>query len=569
MSVIPEAAVATQPASVYFRVSPELVARFAALTGDRSRLHVDEAFARRSLFRQRVVHGMLPVAFIPLLPPLQLEGFRCVLVRLSSRFIAPVYADTPLKVSAKPSRVATDGSKLEFDYEVEIAHEARQVIVTSGTATVTYDPIEASSGSKPSMSLHPQGAFLTGHSEVRHLLWEEIETGASDSLDFSISQAAVDEFVALLGAGVDVPFHESASKVAASFHVPNLLSILLYSTSLGVSLPGASATFLEFAAQVEGAVELDTPYRLRGRITHRSAATRIVRKELLVTPAHGEEVIVRGKASTLVAAPFRRMPSLEEIREVGTDFGLKDKVVLVTGASRGIGETTAKLFALHGARVIVNYRHGAEDAQRVVDEILDGGGQAIAVAADVSDAEQVRSLVRQACEQYGTIHVLVNNAARDFRPIPFSRLTWDEIQRDIDVIVKGAFLCCQETLPLMLERGEGKIINISTVAADNPPPDQMKYVIAKSALVGLTRSLSIELAARNVQVNLVVPNFVETDLVAHVPEGFRKKIAQDIPMRRPASSLDVARAVVFLASSYASFTTGQKVMVTGGGPPYL
>lgn len=566
--MIPEAVVAMQPASVHLRISPELVARFAALTGDRSRLHVDEAFARRSSYRRPVVHGMLPVSFLALLPQFQLEGFRCTVAGLSSRFILPVYTDVPLKISASPGRIGADGSRVEFEYEIEIAEEARRAVVTRGTATMRYEPGGAGSGRRPSIASHRPPALPTQHADINHLLWEQIETGAADSLDFTVTQAAVSEFVALLASGADIASPERAAHVADRFHVPTLLSMLLYSTSLGVSLPGASATFLEFAAQVERPVELETPYRLRGRITHRSAATRIVKKELLVTPAEGDEVLVRAKASTLVAAPFRRMPSLDEIREQGTDFGLRDKVVLVTGASRGIGETTAKLFALHGARVVINYRHGAEDARRVVGEILDGGGQAVAIAADVSNPEQVRALVRQARERYGTIHVLVNNAARDSRPIPFSRLTWDDIQADIDVIAKGTFLCCQETLPLMLEQGEGKIINISTIATDNPPPDQTKYVVAKSALVGLTRSLSVEFASRNIQVNLVVPNFVETDLVAHVPEGFRKKIAHDIPMRRLASPLDVARAVVFLASSYSSFTTGQKVMVTGGGPPY-
>jgi 3-oxoacyl-[acyl-carrier protein] reductase len=567
--VIPEAAVAMQPASVQFHVSPELVTRFAALTGDWNRLHVDEAFARRSSYRRPVVHGMLPVSFLPLLPQCQLEGFHCVLVGLSSRFTSPVYIDVPLKISAGPGRIGGDGSRLDFDYEIEIADEVRRTVVTAGTATLLYAPSEASMGHSPSTSSAGEAAYLTRPVELNHMLWEEIETGAKDSLAFSVTHAAVAEFAALLASGAEGASRELASHVAERFDVPTLLSMLLYSTSLGVSLPGTSATFLEFAAQVERSVKLDTAYTLRGRITHRSAATRIIKKELLVTPAGSDEVIVRGKASTLVAAPHRNMPSLEEIRELGTDFGLRDKVVLVTGASRGIGETTAKLFALHGAKVIINYRHGAEDARRVVGEILDGGGQAIAIAADVSEPEQVRSLVREACQRYGTVHVLVNNAARDFRPIPFSKLTWDEIQADIDVIAKGTFLCCQEVVPLMLEQGGGKIVNISTIATDSPPPDQMKYVVAKSALVGLTRSLSVEFASRNIQVNLVVPNFVETDLVTHVPEGFRKKIAQDIPMRRLATSIDVARAVVFLASSYSSFTTGQKVMVTGGGPPFM
>ncbi len=134
--MIPQAAVVMQPASVDFRVSPEFVRRFAALTGDWSRLHVDEAFARRSAFRRPVVHGMLPVSFLPLLPPFQLEGFRCALFALSSRFTSPIFADVPLTISAKPGRLAADGSRLDVDYEIHIAHEVRRSVVTSGTATL-------------------------------------------------------------------------------------------------------------------------------------------------------------------------------------------------------------------------------------------------------------------------------------------------------------------------------------------------------------------------------------------------------------------------------------------------
>jgi len=248
---------------------------------------------------------------------------------------------------------------------------------------------------------------------------------------------------------------------------------------------------------------------------------------------------------------------------------LKGKVVLITGASRGIGETTAKLFALFGARVIVNYHRGKEDADRIVQEILDEGGAAIAVQADVTQSDQVQRMVEKGIERFGAIHILVNNAVRDFRPISFADLTWDEIQKDLDVIVKGAFHCCKAVAPFMLEQGGGKIVNISSIAVDDPPPDQLKYVLSKSALVGLARSLSMEFASRNIQVNTVVPNFVETDLVSHVQESFRKKIAKDTPMNRHASPVDVAHAVLFLASAFSSYTTGQKIMVTGGKLPYL
>jgi 3-oxoacyl-[acyl-carrier protein] reductase len=537
-----------------------MVSRFADLTGDRSSLHVNAAFARRSAYRQAVVHGMLPVAYLAMMPSLCMEGFRAVPVGLTGRFTSPVFEGDTLTLAAGPGRIVGDGTQVELDYRIT----RDQTVVTTGTIAVGYDTTRALDAVP---SQNGGAALLLRPTEVNNFLLEEIETGAIDCLEFAVSQDAIAAFISLLAeGGAD---GATATGVAERVYLPNLLSMLLYSTSIGVSLPGASATFLEFSARVERPVELNTPYALRGRITHRSAATRILKKELLVAAAGSEDVIVRGKASTLVSKPFNRMPSSEELRALGTGFGLDGKVVLITGASRGIGETTAKLFALHGAKVIVNYHRGADDARRVVEEITGTGGQAIAVAGDVSKPEDVKALVRLGREQYGAVHVLVNNAARDYRPVPFLRLTWDDIQKDLDVIVKGAFLCCQEVIPLMLDQGEGRIINISTIAADNPPPDQTKYVIAKSALVGLTRSLSIEFAARNIQVNLVVPNFVETDFVAHIQDGFRKKIAREIPMQRAGSPIDVARAVLFLASAYSSFTTGQKVMVTGGGAPYL
>lgn len=563
--VMPNARLFEQVSTLRCRMSEDLVAKFAALTGDRSSLHVNEAFARRSAYRRPVVHGMLPVGFLCLLDPFQIEGFRSVPLAVTGRFAAPVYAGDTLSLTAGPGRTAGHDGEVAFDYRIE--GDASRTIVTSGTVTIEYDhragpPREAA---QPS-----DGAMLVHSLEVNNFLLEQLDKDVTDAIDFRISEATLRDFVELLAAGIDDLGAVDLTGLRERVHLPNLLSALLFSTSVGVSLPGASATFLEFSARWEGDVELKTAYRLQGRVTHRSMATRIVKKELLVTRAGREaDVVLRGKAAALVNQPSQNVPRIHELKDMATDWGLKGKVVLVTGASRGIGETTAKLFALHGAKVIVNYHRGAEDARRVVQEVIDAGGEATAIAADVSQADQVLALVRRGVERYGAIDVLVNNAARDFRPIPFLNLTWDEVQKDLDVIAKGAFLCCQQVIPHMLEHGGGKIINISSVATDNPPPDQAKYVMAKSALVGLTRSLSIELASRNIQVNLVVPNFVETDLVAHIQEGFRKKMARDTPMQRHASTVDVARAVVFLASSHSSFTTGQKIMVTGGGAPYL
>jgi 3-oxoacyl-[acyl-carrier protein] reductase len=565
MRVIPDEIRSADAGAVRFRIMAEMVERFAELTGDRSALHVSEAFARRSAYRRPVVHGMLPVAFIALIDRFHLKGHRCIPLALSGHFSAPVYIGDRLVLTAGAAQLQERKDAIDFTYVVR--HEASGAVATRGIVTVAY---EREPPAKKSSATAVSAAMLPNPPEMQNARLEDIDRGQTDAFDFRITGGTLRAFADLLAAGAGKPAGLDVRILQDQFHLPNLLSILLFSTSVGICLPGASATFLEFSAEADAEAELDTLYRLQAEVAHRSLSTRIVKKSVTICEAgRKDRVFIRGKVSALVSAPSGPMPTMQELKASALDAGLKGKVVLITGASRGVGETTAKLFGLLGAKVIVNYHRGAEDAARIVGEIRAEGGDAVAAPADVSRPDEVSSLVRLAAEKFGTIHILVNNAVRDYRPIAFLNLTWDEIQKDLDVVGKGAFLCCQHVIPLMLAQGEGKIINISSVAVDNPPAEQTKYVMAKSALVGLTRSLSVEYAARNIQVNLVVPNFVETDLVAHIPDGFRRKIARDTPMQRLASPVEVAQAVVFLASSFSSFTTGQKIMVTGGGAPYL
>ena len=268
-------------------------------------------------------------------------------------------------------------------------------------------------------------------------------------------------------------------------------------------------------------------------------------------------------------SPTTAMPSIAELRDKAVDAGLRDRVVLVTGASRGLGETIAKLFSLHGSRVAINYGRQAEHAQRVAREIEQAGGRALVVGADVADPGQVNAMVDRIVERWGTVDVLVNNAANDATPAELQKVSWRDVEEAFGTIVGGAFNCCKAVIPLMLKSGGGRIVNIGSLATESPAPNQLKYVVAKSALVGLTRSLAVDFAARNIAVNLVAPSVVATDLVAHLPDSYRAKLAQETPMRRNATPQDVAQAVVYLASRHSGFTTGQQLMVTGGAAPFL
>ncbi len=567
MQPLPDALKPGASSVVRLRVTEGMVSKFSELTGDRSPLHVESEFARRSMYRGEVVHGMLTVAFIGALDMLDAanRNCHCRLTSLNAQFTSPVYAGDTFTLTGTAVAVDHSSSSASIEYTVENART--RVVVCKGAAVVNYSADRYAEKN----ATHPAGQLLSLPDEPLEPMdvrFEQITKGDEDSILFSIKDGSIACLKAILSEGIAVGGAFDGQAWSTGF-VSDLLCVMLFSTSVGMRIPGRRATFLEFTASMRREIRLNTTYKLNGLISHVSRAGRIIKKTISITGAGTDASLLDGKVAVVVNPDHAKMPDMKQLKDSAMELGIKDKVVVVTGASRGIGETIARLFALHGAKVVVNYFRGETDAKRIADDITANNGEAIAVRADVSDAEQVREMIRKTVERFSRVDILVNNAVRDFKPTPFLKLDWDDVQKDMDVTLKGAFNCCKEVIPLMLSSGGGKIINISTIAVETPPPNQSKYVCSKSALVGLTRSLAVEFASRNIQVNCVVPNFVETDLISHIPEVYRKKIADDTPMRRNSTAQDVAKAVVFLASSYSSFTTGQKVMVTGGSPPFL
>ncbi len=248
----------------------------------------------------------------------------------------------------------------------------------------------------------------------------------------------------------------------------------------------------------------------------------------------------------------------------------KGQVVLVTGASRGIGAAIARAFAQEGATVAVNYLANHAAAEETVAACRAAGGDAWAVQADVGDAEAVRAMVDAMVLEAGRIDVVVNNAFRPYafdarRRALFDGLQWSDYQAQFDGAVGGAFNVCQAVLPHLRQRARGSIVNIATNLVENPVVPYHDYTTAKAALVAFSRNLAAELGPLGIRVNCVAPGLVyPTQASQATPEALRNAITAATPLRRIARPEDVAGPVLFLASEWSGFMTGQVLFVDGG-----
>ena len=251
-------------------------------------------------------------------------------------------------------------------------------------------------------------------------------------------------------------------------------------------------------------------------------------------------------------------------------MNFQGKVVLVTGASRGIGAAIARAFAAEGATVVVNYLANEQAAGEVVAQCQAAGGDAWAVQADVTSPEAVARMVAQAQEEVGAIDILVNNAFRAYSFDPeqrkrFGEVSWSDYQSQFDGSVGAAYNVCQAVLPQLRRRAQGSIVNIVSDLVERPLVPYHEYTTAKSALVGFSRNLASELGPLGVRVNCVAPGLVyPTQASGDTRAQFRESIIATTPLRRLARPEDVAGPVLFLASEWSGFMTGQVLFVDGG-----
>lgn len=245
------------------------------------------------------------------------------------------------------------------------------------------------------------------------------------------------------------------------------------------------------------------------------------------------------------------------------DLQINDKVAIVTGSARGLGAATARKLATEGARVVITDIL-ADQAEATAAALRAEGLQAHSIVADITKAADVQRLVDETIATFGGVHILVNNAGfpRDKYLVKMSEQDWDLV---MEVMLKGAFLACKTVMPHFIDQGWGRIVNISS-RAHYGNPTQANYSAAKAGLIGMAKALAIEEGRYGITVNCVAPGFMETEMVQALStyETIKERAVQMQPIKRVGKPEDIANAVAFLVSEPASFITGEVLHVTGG-----
>ncbi len=242
---------------------------------------------------------------------------------------------------------------------------------------------------------------------------------------------------------------------------------------------------------------------------------------------------------------------------------LKGKNAIITGASRGIGREIALTLAENGTNIVINYRNYNNEIEALVKDIEAKGVKIVTVKCDVSNFEEVENLISEAKEKLGSIDILVNNAGITKDGL-LMRMKQEDFESVLDVNLKGVFNTTKLVTPIMMKQRAGKIVNISSVVGLVGNAGQCNYAASKAGVIGFSKSIARELAPRGVNINVVAPGYIDTDMTNGLSDKVKESILQTIPMKKMGSTKDVANLVLFLSSSLSDYITGQVINVDGG-----
>jgi 3-oxoacyl-[acyl-carrier protein] reductase len=388
--------------------------------------------------------------------------------------------------------------------------------------------------------------------------YEEIFIGMKESLTHQVTQQDIEKFVDLTGD--DNKLHvDKAFAATTSFKKPvvhGMIGASFISTIIGTKLPGDGALWFSQTLEFLLPVRVGDKLVVEAEVTKKNDNERIIDLKIEILNQN-RQVVTKGLSRVKVIEP-------EVAESVAVEAGPVTRAALVIGGSGGIGKAVCLQLAKDNFDVAVHYKSNASVAALIQKEITALGRQCILVQADVDNEAEVDEMIRLALRKFGRIDVLVNCAASPIPPIKVLDLEWTDFEVQLNLNIKVNLQLIKRVLPGMMENKGGKIITIGTVYVDKPNASLVHYITAKAALEGFTKAMALELAPKGIQVNMVAPSVISTELTSDIPEKVKLLTAAQTPLRRLALPEDVAGAVSFLAGNQSNFLSGEVIRVNGG-----
>ena len=388
--------------------------------------------------------------------------------------------------------------------------------------------------------------------------FEDIFVGDKEVISHKITKEDINKFIDLTGD--DNRLHNDEDFASQTqFKKPvvhGMLGASFISTVIGTKLPGDGALWFSQSLEFLIPVRVGDKLSISAEVIKKYDKDKIIELKTEIENQN-RQIVTKGIAKV-------KLIELEVASQETEVKKIKDPVALVIGATGGIGFETCLQLAKDGFDIVIHYNSNEDKAQELKEKVEALNRNTLLVKADILNKLEIKELISKSVRKFGKIDVLVNSSATIIPNIKFQNLHWEDYKKQFEFGIKVTLELLQEVVPIMVENGYGKIINIGSLTVDKPNADWSPYITAKSALVGLTKSLAFELANKGIRINMVSPSLLSTDLTANVPEKFKLLTAAQTPLRRLADTKDVAGTIAFLASEKSNFLAGENIRLNGG-----
>jgi len=425
-------------------------------------------------------------------------------------------------------------------------------------------------------------SYQTRDINVKKLNFDQISVGYESSFTHFITQQDVNSFATLTGDFNPLHIDKNFAKKTL-FQKPvvhGMLTASYISTLIGTSLPGAGALWSSQMLDFIKPAYVGDQITVISRVIQKSFSTHSLVLDTKILNQHSD-ILIAGKSivkliqiddrpDVTVAGDIKHKFNNSNINEISTwiapeaSLDLK-RIVLVTGASRGIGYATASLLARHGFYVVFNSRHGSDELSNNIMNLNSNGYNAIELRADVANMEDMMALYAKVKMHWGEITDVVHCAAPNPRPTPFTNSSWMDFEDQLSTQLKGAFNCAQICLPSMLDKQSGSFIFLGSIFTEGLPPiQQAAYVASKAAISAFGRSLASEYGPRGIRSNIVAPGMTQTEMLSSIPDKTKMLAKMNTPLRKLATVDEIGQVVAFLLGAGSAHITGETIRVCGG-----